>query len=1303
MYNFILLFLLFVKYGYVVCSDSSDNISFENDIDEKWMLHPLETNPFIDLQHPNFKGDFVRSINEYYVFETKEYNEYKKERYNNIKNNIPFEKKQFHCAFNLLLHGRPNSRNADDYRIWSPQVALIKYDVMLKKKYHKYFLFAPYVVITNFVGNEGIHAHANYAFLITNRLAMTFKNLLKDDTCHTYDVFVHAHCVGGNISRIVFTLDRDVWKTVNLSLINISNERTILAILNDNFKRTLTDVNIIADKSTIKYRKDPYFKNHHHCLYKSFKFVPPKKKLTDYFEEMFSDHKVEYDSLENVSKQLNKKKNSKFKKSKYADNKRMRDSFKMDENLTSNIKSDYSEGEDEDEGTSESTTVLDSNNNTYDNFQYSYQTLDSDDSEDDEIISLKFVKRFHYYMLNKKINLLGYTSTGSPLSGLYANMEDVTIGYQNVSKYRHIIKYIPKFFTSKLAKLRDFKELIYLINPELFCLLAVNEKLNYNYKKNVGSLMGFFKNVNFYSDLDNDEVVSLYSSLGIHSSMHMRSLSYYILNIRNEYYLRIYNIPVYLSDINVSNNYPFFNYIKNNSICKHVPSHNLGQFISFINEIINFDQKPKPYIPNRYVYKNPKLSHFVIPMTVSNNIYTPHSILGSGRTNLLLYTYDMYRHISHKLVSDDTVFTNNTEYSYERDPFIYYNWLTYIGDQNNMKIRGFMKKIYLYSDNLNMNTVDSLINSFVNIHYTKFFIFDKNNPVDAYRHLYRTLNNFSIPIGRISFNVGNKKKITFPSLSTPEISRDEAIIYEYINRYTNFIQNYVITNSVHSIKYENYISTHKSFKEYHQKAFDRLKRQLRIVESFVNTYKTFNDMKQALRDSFNMYKNVYDEKGSPLTEEIIYERNEPPNYMGGTSHDDAPINTDNYINKELGDLKSFVESYHSDPDSVGGNFLNENSKQDDSSSFDNYYGTYLLAKSDIKLKYVYEYMLKYDKKYKNARYIEFIMKNEMHGDIHDQLNNIENSLSCLFSLNDKIKISYIIDYCNYDKKSFFLFNKSYKSKNIFSVPSQDACTTPKYSYLKLCQNASLLRKFFTNKIDTEIGHIHKKEIKRISTMKRSLESNIDIMNIFSISNDSLVSIIHDKNEDITTFDVNACFIASAKPTLGNIFNVNSRMDPETMRTNINNSIFCTPVTVPVILNRPIMKSINDIYIRAIIDIIKNIEFRELMSIPEKSYPYHSFIYFFDKFAYVYKKKKWYKNINEVNMFIPPQTIKWNMFYYLLRHDISTVYNNEEFLYDFFYGKKSTSVKPLVKNILKQFMSHITLFFYLYKVDESTGN
>lgn len=27
MYNFILLFLLFVKYGYVVCSDSSDNVS----------------------------------------------------------------------------------------------------------------------------------------------------------------------------------------------------------------------------------------------------------------------------------------------------------------------------------------------------------------------------------------------------------------------------------------------------------------------------------------------------------------------------------------------------------------------------------------------------------------------------------------------------------------------------------------------------------------------------------------------------------------------------------------------------------------------------------------------------------------------------------------------------------------------------------------------------------------------------------------------------------------------------------------------------------------------------------------------------------------------------------------------------------------------------------------------------------------------------------------------------------------------------------------------------------------------------
>ncbi|EAA16576.1 hypothetical protein [Plasmodium yoelii yoelii] len=1278
------------------------SISFENDIDEKWMLHPLETNPFIDLQHPNFKGDFVRSINEYYVFETKEYNAYKKERYNNIKNGIPFEKKQFHCAFNLLLHGRPNSRNADDYRIWSPQITLIKYDAMLKKKYHKYFLYAPYVVITNFVGNEGIHAHANYAFLITNRLSMTFKHLLKDDTCHTYDVFVHAHCVGGNIGRIVFTLDRDIWKTVNLSLIDIQNERTTLAILNHNFKRTLTDVNIITDKSTIKYRSDPYFKKHHHCLYKSFKFVPKKKRLTDYFEEMFSDHNVEYDSLESVNKQLYKKKLSKLKKSKYSSSKRMRNPFKMDEDLTSNIKSDYSE--DEDEEISDSTSVFDPNNNSYDNFQYSYQTLDNDDSEDDEeVISLKFVKRLHYYILNKKFNLLGFTATGSPLSGLYANMEDVTIGYQNVSKYRHIIKYIPKIVTSKLAKLRDFKELIYLINPELFCLLAVNEKLNYNYKKNIGSLMGFFKNVNFYSDLDNDEVVSLYSALGIHSSMHMRSLSYYILNIRNEYYLRLYNIPVHLSDINVSNNYPFFNYIKHNPICKHVPSHNLGQFISFINEIVNFDQKPRPYIPNRYVYKSPKLTHFVIPMAVSSNIYTPHSILGSGRTNLLLYTYDMYRHISHKLVSEDNVFTSDTEYSYEGDPFIYYNWLTYVGDQNNMKSRSFMKKIYLYSDNLNINTVDNLINSFVNIHYTKVFIFDKNNPVDAYRHLYRTLNNFSIPIGRISFSVGNKKKLSFLSLSTPKISRDEAIIYEYINRYTNFIQNYILMNSLYSIKYENHILTHKAFKEYHQKAVERLKKQLKIVESFVKAHKTFNGMKQALRDSFNMYKNTYDERSSSLTEEIIYERNESSDSRGSTSNDDAPINTDIYINKELGDLESFIESYYPDPDSVGENFSNENSKHDDSSSYDNYYGTYLLVKSNTKIKSVYEYLLKYDKKYKNAKYIEFIMKNEMYGDINDQLNNIENGSSCLFSVNDKVKISYIIDYCNYDKKSYFLFNKAYKSKNIYSVPSHDACETPEYSYFKLCQNASLLRKFFTKRLDTEIGHIHRKELKRISTMKSSIESNMDSTHLFSISNDSLVSIIHDQNEDITTFDVNACFTVSAKTTLGNIFNVNSRMDPETINTSINNSIFCTPVSVPVVSNRPIMKSINDIYIRAIVDIIKNEQFRELMSIPEKLNPYYSFIYFFDKFAYVYKPKSWYKNMNRVKMFIPPQTIKWNMFYYLLRNDISTVYNNEEFLYEFFYGNKSTSVKPLVKNILKPFLSHFTLFFYLYKVDESIGN
>ncbi|CAD2113520.1 conserved Plasmodium protein, unknown function [Plasmodium vinckei] len=1302
MQHFILLLLLFVKYGaYVLCSSPSDDASFESEIDEEWMLHPLETNPFVDLQHPNFRGDFVRSINEYYVFETKEYNKYKKERYNNIKNNIPFEKKQFNCAINVLLHGRPNSRNANDYRIWSPQIALIKYDVMLKKKYHKYVIFAPFVVITNFTGDEGVHAHANYAFLIANRLAMTFKHLLDDDTCHTYDVLMHSHCVGGNIGRIVFTLDKEIWKTANISLINMTNERTILAILNDNFKRTLTDVNIIADKSTIKYRSDPYFKYDHHCLYKSFKYTPEKKKLTDDFEDMFDDYNVEYDRLWSEEKHLNKKKLSRRSKQKTSAGKNLGSSFKGHANLSSDVKQNDIENDEED--AFETRGAYDADNNTYDNFHYSYQFENNDLSDDDEEeISIKFVKRLHYYILNKKFNLLGATLTASPLSGLYANMEDLTIGYQNVSKYRHIIRWIPKFITSKLAKLRDYKELFYLVNPELFCVLAVNEKLDYNFKKNTGSLMAFFKNVNFYSDLDTDEMVSFYSALGIHSSMHMRSLSYFILNIRNEYYLRLYSIPAYLSDINVSNNFPFFNYIKNNPICEHVPQNNLGQFISFVNEIINYDQKPKPYIPNRYVYKNPKLAHFIVPTNMSENIYTPHSVIGSGRTNLLLYTYDVYRNVSRRQASDDNPLTNDVEYEQEADPLIFYNWLSYIGDQNDMKRRNFMQKIYLYTDNININTADNLINSFVTTHYTKFFIFDKNHPVDAYKHLHRTLNNFSIPIHRVSFSVGNKKKIFFPILSNPKINRDEAITYEYINRYTNFIQNHVIRNSFYTTSDQNYILTHKEFKGHQQKVVDRLRDQIKIVKNFISTHKTFNGMKKALRDSFNMYKNSYDES-SPSEENIIYEHNELPNYEETTSDVTAPINTDNYISEELGDLESFTEENYPDYIGFNENISKERSSQNDLSYYDNYTGTYLLANSNLKLRSVYNYLVKYSKTYKSTKYIEFVIKNEMHGDIHDQLVNIENGSSCLFDVSDNIKLSYIIDYCNYDKKSYLLFYKTYESKNIYSVPSQDECQNPEYSHFKLCQNVTILKKFFTKRLDTKIGEIHKDEMKRMTKMKKAIESNIDSKDILSISNDSLVSIVHDKNEGITTFDINACFTVSAKPTLGNIFNVNSRVDPETARTNINNSIFCTPVSIPVALNRPIMRSINDIYIRAILNIMKDSEFRKYMKIPENSNPYHSFIYFFDKYVYLYKKRRWYKNMNHVEMFIPPQTIKWNMFYYLLRHDIHTVYNNEKFLYDFFYGKKSTNVKPLTRNVMKAFLSHFTLFFYLYKVDESIGN
>lgn len=40
-----------------------------------------------------------------------------------------------------------------------------------------------------------------------------------------------------------------------------------------------------------------------------------------------------------------------------------------------------------------------------------------------------------------------------------------------------------------------------------------------------------------------------------------------------------------------------------------------------------------------------------------------------------------------------------------------------------------------------------------------------------------------------------------------------------------------------------------------------------------------------------------------------------------------------------------------------------------------------------------------------------------------------------------------------------------------------------------------------------------------------------------------------------------------------------------------------------------------------------------------------------------------------------------------------------FLQNFFYGEHANLVKPLRENILKSFLKHFTVFFYLFKVDE----
>ncbi|KJP84951.1 hypothetical protein AK88_05418 [Plasmodium fragile] len=1405
MNHVIICFLLLIHYGTSAIGTeapgkSSDNVNNsydENEIDEKWRLYQLETNPFIDLRHPNFNGDFIRCIDEYYVYETKEYNAYKKERYKNIKNYKTFEKKQFNCAINVLIHGRPNSRNSNDYKIWSAGANINKHEAMLQKKYSKYIIYTPFVSLSNVVGSEGLYTHLNYAYILSNRMAITFKNMLEDDTCYNYDVFIHSHCYGANVVRLIFTLDNEIWKLVDKSLLNISYEREVLAILEDNFKLTLKDINIITDKSNIQYRNDPYFKIDKYYLYKSFQAANNKKNTKDDFDDIFNDHNVKYDVLPQVSTSADQG----------AGSKSSIDKLVTQPGTSGALVKGKEEDEEDDDEEKE---------NEFENDEIVFSLKPRKWSKKRKKASNRCLKRLHTYLLNKKINLLSISSTAPPLVGIVSNMEDIRVGHQKLLKYRFMLQNVPSFLRSKLLKTRDAQELLHVVNPGLLCLLAVHEKLNYNYEKDIGSLITHFKNVNYYSDLDNDELMSLHTSLGLHSQMYMRSLSYYILNFRNEYHHRTFSVPVHLSDINVSNNYAFFEYIKKNNVCSQIKYSALERFVSYLNEIINYDQKPQPYIPHRQVYKNPFLSHYIIPFVQENNVYTPHSILGTGRTALLLYSYDIYKHMAMNGFTERNVIKNDMNFLYDAEPFIYYNWLTYVGNQNYIDEDNFMKDFHVYSGNINMNLIQNLFNMFVSTYYVKFFIFSKNNTADVYRSLHRTLNNFSLPINKVVLRRQKEKKINFPLLNTAQLDHEENVIYEYMCRYTNFLKTFSNLNSFQYITNEIYILNHKTFKKYQSDRIGKLKNEIKKVQDFIQENKTFSDMKHKLSAMYNI-------ENTAISNERELE-----------------------VNEEVGDLTTFdsanVTLVESNDDSASNDSI-----QDIEKAYVTYHGIYLNIRRTMTLNEAFRSISMYNNIYENKQYVEFVIKGSAYNDVEDYLNNLDDVNTCLFEKNEDIELSFIAKFCNYDQQAYFRIKKLYTSRNVYSLRSLNLCNYPKYRYLKLCENVDLLKRFFQSDLNVTLSTIHEREKKRMIDMRDAIEKEINDTDILSISNDSLAAVFHDKNEDISTFKINACFIIPEKPLIQNLFsneqhvqsttesaemetvenvgddrvsdNPNDLMamneSPSSMDTSFSNldrdpdstsstdsldsidsyhvvgsedvveagyelerelglddqtemsfdsesgtnkeggnesemkekekrarqqkarekkekrkkekekkemekkekeknenssahsstaqnrssdNVFCTEVTLPVQLRRDTLKSAHDIYMRAIRSIMKNKNFRSAFNINDGDEPYESFIYFFDKFAYVYNKKNSYARTGDVKTFNTPQNIKWNYFYYLLKYGSGTKYNNEVFLQNFFYGKKTNLVKPQKDNILKEFLANFTVFFYLFKLD-----
>ncbi|VWU50331.1 conserved protein, unknown function [Hepatocystis sp. ex Piliocolobus tephrosceles] len=1229
-------------------------------IDEEWRLYPLATNPFMDLQHPNMIGDFVRCVDEYYVFETKKYNKYKKERYRKIKENKQFPVKHHRCAIHFLIHGRPDSQVSTDPRMWSVQANILKDGLMQKGIYDKYVVHAPYVSMLNFCGKNGMNTHSTYAFIVANRISVTLKNILNDDTCCSYDLAIHSHCVGMNMTRLFLTLNDYIWDTLDINYINFEFESEILAILDENFKLTLEDVDIVQDKTNIELRKDQYYKFCTHSLYKNYVPTENKKYNIFNFDYIFYDYNFNYDILIKIN----------YDGIFYTDIMYLGE-INNEPHPSHGFINAYDNTIDPNSGES-------SDDNVYSEYVHGTKT-----SHRAKV--LRSIKRLHYYLLHIKIRLGAITSTVPPLTGNLTHMEDIKVGYQKYMKYKCLLKVIPECITYKKLKTRDMQEMLHVVNPQLFCTLALSEKINYNYFKNVGSLMTYFNRVSYYSDLDNDEMISMYTALGLYSNLYMRSLSYYLLNFRNEYYLRTYNIPVHFSNINISENSGFFDYIKHKNVCSIINKKHLERFIAYLNEVINYEQKPKPFIAERYVYKNPYLEHFVVPFESGNTTYMPHTIIGTARSFLLIYSYDIYRHIATNTFDLDSVNNHCNEYYNDLDPFIYYNWLTYVENQTRMDQSHFMHDIVIYSENLNMNLVENLFDMFVSSHYIKIFIFNKLNLEDHYRYIFKKLEKFSLPTNGFIIKQQIRKPRTFDIFIHNELTETEHAVYEYISKYSNFLQNYINTKAYYILSDSLSLFSQTACKDIYNHFIAEFKHELRKILCILKDNNTFDELRYELQRTYNL-KNMCNDKDM---EEYLYNELDPFSTFKN-------LCTKTVYDNNIDMIKSYIQ----------------------------HYGYLFHVNRDISLSAFFQKIKLNDSSNEKIQYIQFVLKSVLYGQIEDHLNESNNIVnSCLFSADEGYKLSYISYFCSYNQRYNFTFKKQYVSHDIYSIKSLADCDLEPYIHFKICENAALLTRFFKTSLDVVISNLHKREKKRMEKMKRNIENNIKYTDIFTLKNDSLVTILHKNIATIKVYSINACFKVSKHFYTKNPFMFNNTTEettstfgysqkPTTSSTdeydpNISHHtyedpdlhMFCVKVQFPAFTYAKIIDSINNIYLRGIHKLIKNKKFLNYLNLYyNNNYLYENIVYVFDKIAYVYDHKLLYKpdNINS-EIFMIPQIVTWGFFNHLLGYHSQTKFNNEFFLRSFFYEEKTNVVYPVVKNVYNDFMKHIVIFFDLFKV------